>query len=236
MINELDNKSEETKTEVTPDLNHDSNKDEAIGEQLSHLKPIEASPAHDFFDFLFELLKTGVIVVIFALLIRYFAIQPFIVDGSSMLPNYTDKEYLLAEKISYLIGDPGRGDVIVFQYPKNPSLNYIKRIIGLPGETVEINNDQIKVINSAHPNGLILTETYIPKDSLTEVTQANGLKVTLKDNEFFVLGDNREHSSDSREWGILPRSNILGRSWLSIAKLNSSIPKLYFKIHNHISY
>lgn len=212
---------------------------ENISEQLNNLKPVDPSPSRDFFEFVFDLVKTGVIVLIFALLIRYFAIQPFIVDGQSMMPNYTDKEYLLAEKISYLFGEPKRGDVVVFQFPKNTSVNYIKRIIGLPGETVKIKDNKITIINSEHPKGFDLGEAYISKDSRTDVPEADGYVKRLKDNEYFVLGDNREHSSDSREWGILPKNDILGRAWVSIAKLgteSSNLPHFYLKVHGRVSF
>lgn len=208
-------------------------------EQLNNLQPAPPAPARDFFEFLFDLLKTGIVVLILALLIRYFAVQPFIVDGNSMVPNYQDKEYLLAEKISYLVGDPKRGDVVVFRFPKDPSVNYIKRIIGLPGETVKIKDDQVIVVNSSHLEGIVLNETYIPKNSLTEIGNTNGYEKKLNDSEFFVLGDNRQHSSDSREWGILPRANLLGRAWVSIAKLgseSSNLPQFYFKIHDKVMF
>ena len=212
---------------------------DSASEQLNNLQPSPPAPARDFFEFLFDLFKTGVVVLVLALIIRYFAIQPFIVDGNSMVPNYHDKEYLLAEKVSYLVSQPKRGDVVVFRFPKDPSVNYIKRIIGLPGETVKIKDDQITIINSAHPEGLILNETYIPKDSLTEVGNADGYEKKLNDNEYFVLGDNRQHSSDSREWEVLPKANLLGRAWVSIAKLgneNSNLPQFYFKIHDRTTF
>ncbi len=188
-------------------------------EQLNNLT-ISNNPAKEFLNFILDLLKTGVIVFIIAFALRYFAVQPFIVDGESMEPNFVNNEYLLAEKISYLIGQPQRGDVVVFKYPKNPSINYIKRIIGLPGETVKITNDQVIIINTDQPKGMILSEDYIPKDFLTLTTNQAPLISTLGPNEYFVLGDNREHSSDSREWGILPKENITGRAWLTILPLD----------------
>jgi len=185
-------------------------------EQLNSLT-INNNPAKEFLSFIFDLLKTGVIVFAVAFALRYFAVQPFIVEGESMLPNFVNNEYLLAEKISYLIGQPQRGDVVVFRYPKDPSVNYIKRIIGLPGETVKIETNKIIVVNAEFPDGLILSEDYIPKDYLTMPLKPGTIQsVTLGSNEFFVLGDNRQHSSDSREWGILPKENIAGRAWLTL--------------------
>lgn len=211
----------------------------ANSEQLNNLK-LENSPSHDFYVFIIDLLKTGLVVFIIAFVLRYFVVQPYIVDGESMMPNYVNNEYLLAEKVSYLFNAPQRGDVVVFRYPKNPSVNYIKRIIGLPGETVTIDeNDNIIVTNKDYPNGTIIKESYIPAGVKTNPPDNKTYSITLGNNEYFVLGDNREHSSDSREWGVLPKSNISGRSWLSIAKLGDSGFsgfQFYFKVHNRIKY
>ncbi|MDO8444156.1 MAG: signal peptidase I [bacterium] len=198
-------------------------------EQLNDLTAV-SNPARDFWEFLIDLIKTGAIVFIIAFALRYFAVQPYIVDGESMMPNYQNREYLLAEKISYSVGNPQRGDVVIFKYPKNPSLNYIKRIIGLPDEKVQIANNQITIFNARHPSGVVLTETYILKDSPTQTPNNSIYEITLKDNEYFVLGDNRGHSSDSREWGVLPKDNILGRSWLTLVPLNLA------GFHSHITY
>lgn len=198
-------------------------------EQLNDLTAV-LNPARDFWEFLIDLIKTGAIVFIIAFALRYFAVQPYIVDGESMMPNYQNREYLLAEKISYSVGNPRRGDVVIFKYPKNPSLNYIKRIIGLPDEKVQIANNQITIFNTGHPSGVVLTESYILKDSPTQTPNNSIYEITLKDNEYFVLGDNRGHSSDSREWGVLPKDNILGRSWLTLVPLNLA------GFHSHITY
>jgi signal peptidase I len=200
------------------------------GEELNQMT-IENDPVKDFFYFLWDLLKTGVIVFLIAFSIRYFLVQPFIVEGNSMLPNFVDQEYLLAEKISYIIGQPKRGDVVIFKPPANPSQNYIKRIIGLPGETVEISESEVKIINGDHPKGKSLGEEYIPKNTITRPLNNNDkTSVTLGDNQYFVLGDNREHSSDSREWGLLPKVNIIGRAWLTIKPLDR------FGIQHRIDY
>src|SRR3989338_4042633 len=198
-------------------------------EQLNDLTAV-SNPARDFWEFLIDLIKTGVIVFIIAFALRYFAVQPYIVDGESMMPDYQNREYLLAEKISYSVGNPQRGDVIIFKYPKNPSLNYIKRIIGLPDEKIQIANNQITIFNASHPSGVILNESYISKGSLTQPANNSTYEITLEDNEYFVLGDNREHSSDSREWGVLPKDNILGRAWLTLVPLNVA------GFHSHITY
>lgn len=189
------------------------------GEVLNDL-PLENDPVKDFFYFVWDLVKTGIVVFVIAFLIRYFLIQPFIVEGSSMLPNYVDQEYLLAEKLTFSLSAPKRGDVVIFKYPNNPSVNYIKRVIGLPGETVEISNNQVTIINKDHPNGVILNESYLPGSTQTLTADNKKFSSTVSENSYFVMGDNREHSSDSREWGLLPRANILGRAWLTVKPLD----------------
>lgn len=208
---------------------NENNEPESNAEELNNLKVVH-DPANDFFYFVFDLIKTAIIVFILAFSLRYFVVRPFIVDGESMMPNFVNNEYILAEKISYLIGQPERGDVVVFQYPGNPSVNYIKRIIGLPGETVKIANNKITIVSSSHPNGEVLTESYIPSDSKTYAMDQGSFEKTLGSNEYFVMGDNRQHSSDSREWGALPKTNIIGRAWLTIVPFNR------FGIHSRISY
>lgn len=189
------------------------------GEVLNDL-PLENDPVKDFFYFVWDLVKTGIIVFVIAFLIRYFLIQPFIVEGSSMLPNYVDQEYLLAEKLSFSLSSPKRGDVIIFKYPNNPSVNYIKRVIGLPGETVEIYNNKVTIINKEHPDGVVLNESYLPSNTQTLTSDNKKFSINVSENSYFVMGDNREHSSDSREWGLLPRANILGRAWLTVKPLD----------------
>ena len=192
--------------------------------------PLKKDPAGDFLYFLWDLIKTGAIVFIVAFSIRYFLVQPFIVEGSSMLPNFVDKEYLLAEKFNYFINEPRRGDVIIFRYPKNPSTNFIKRVIALPGETVEIENNKITIINDSHSNGVTLDESAYLDKNVNTFTQIKGkFTQTLGPDEYFVMGDNREHSSDSREWGVLPKSYIIGRAWLTLKPFDK------FGIHKRLS-
>lgn len=198
-------------------------------EELNNLE-VDDNPAKDFLYFLVDLLKTGIVVFVIAFSLRYFAIQPFVVDGESMMPNFVNNEYILAEKVSYLTGEPKRGDVVVFRYPGNPNISYIKRIIGLPGETVLVENNQIKIINDQNPKGTVLKEDYIPKSSLTLASENDSLRIGLAGDEYFVMGDNRQHSSDSREWGPLPKNNIIGRAWLTL------LPSDKFGIQKHINY
>jgi len=150
-------------------------------------------------------------LLIIGLLFRFFVLQPFIVDGNSMEPNFHDKEYLLVNQMTYRLRPPQRGEVIIFRYPKDPREDFIKRIIGLPGEKVEINNGQIFI------NGRLLSEKYLnlAEDGSGSASGEN-LQIVLGNNEYFVMGDNRNHSSDSREWGPLARNFIIGRAWLNV--------------------
>lgn len=160
---------------------------------------------------LLEFLKTVAIIVIIAFFVRFYLIQPFVVEGSSMEPNFHSGEYLLVDKVSYRFRDIKRGEVIVFHPPSRPNLNYIKRIIALPGDNVQIKDGEISV------NGARLDEPYISGgETLIRNSFAANLTQKLGRDEYFVLGDNRDHSSDSREIGAVPRHNIVGRAWLVV--------------------
>lgn len=164
-----------------------------------------------FFLFLFETAKFAVITLAIILPVRYFLMQPFFVKGASMEPNFEDGQYLVIDELSYRLREPVRGEVVVFRYPVDPSQFYIKRIIGLPGETVEVADGNIKITNNEHPLGFVLDES---KYLSTAIATYGDLKKTLGQDEFFVLGDNRAASYDSRRWGVLPKKNIIGRAWL----------------------
>lgn len=142
--------------------------------------------------------------------IRYFLVQPFFVRGQSMEPTFSDGDYLVIDEISYRFREPERGEVIVFRFPGNERDFYIKRVIGLPGETVEIKAGKVRIYNSAHPSGLTLKEPYLPANLPTE----GDLRVRLGEYEYFVLGDNRRSSYDSRRWGTLKKKEIIGRVWI----------------------
>jgi len=164
-----------------------------------------------FKQFAFETLKIIIISLIIILPVRYYLVQPFYVKGQSMEPNFHDNEYLIINEISYRLNLPERGDIIVFKYPKNPSEFYIKRIIGLPGETIKIKDNQIIIFNAENPGGKILDENaYLAPGTET----AGNLSVTLNDNEYYVLGDNRASSKDSRYFGPVDKKYIIGRTWL----------------------
>ncbi len=162
----------------------------------------------NFFSFLFETAKIVILAVIIVVPIRYFIFQPFFVQGMSMEPNFHNGDYLIVDEITYRFMDPQRGEVVVFKYPKSPTQRYIKRIIGLPEETINIKEGQISIINQ---NGTwILDES----DYLLEAYTGGEIKVSLLKDEYFVLGDNRAFSSDSRRWGALSREFIVGKVYL----------------------
>lgn len=163
----------------------------------------------NFFSFLFELAKIVVISLVIIIPIRYFLIQPFYVKGASMEPNFYDHEYLIIDEISYRLGEPERGEIIVFRYPKDPQEYFIKRLIGLPGETIQIKNGEIIIFNDANSEGVILEEPYLEPG--TKTYALNEEKISIEENEFFVLGDNRNSSKDSRSFGKVDGSYITGK-------------------------
>ncbi len=186
------------------DLNKDKDKDQDDGSE-------DEGAIQTVGSFVWELIRIFILALIVIVPLRIFVAEPFIVSGSSMRPNFHDREYLIIDKLSYRFHEPARGDVIVFKYPKDPSQYFIKRIIALPGEKVRVDQGHVIVLNTSHPNGEVLDEAYLPNQS---VTFGNAETVTLGSREFFVLGDNRLASSDSRVWGILPQDNIVGKVWL----------------------
>lgn len=162
--------------------------------------------------FVKEIVKLSLIALLVVLPIRLFIAQPFVVSGASMETTFSTGQYLIVDQLSYHFVDPARGDVIVFRYPKDPSKYFIKRIIGLPGDTVTIEGNDVSIRNKDHLQGVILNEdSYAPR-----MSENNMLSETLGTNEYFVMGDNRDASSDSRMWGTLPRANIVGRAFLRL--------------------
>ena len=172
------------------------------------VNPEKASKASTFKNLVWEWVKVIVVALILAWIIRSFIIEPFVVEGASMDPTFSTGQYLIVDRISYRFETPKRGDVIVFQYPNDPRLDYIKRIIGLPGEEISINNGVTTIKNSEMPNGFTLDESYVT-ESHKSYTNVTSLK--LGPTQYFVMGDNRAFSSDSRAWGPLDSSLIIGR-------------------------
>lgn len=150
-----------------------------------------------------------VISLIIIIPIRYFLIQPFYVKGASMEPNFFDHEYLIIDELTYRFNDPQRGDIVVFRYPRNPQEYFIKRVIALPGEEVEIREGSVYIYNEENPDGVLLYENYLSPGEKTYGLIEEKLK--LGEDEYFVLGDNRNSSKDSRSFGPVNRSFVTGR-------------------------
>ncbi len=157
-----------------------------------------------------DLFTLALLIVLVVLPLRAFVISPFVVDGESMHPTFQNLDYLIIDEISYRFSAPTRGDVVVFRYPLDPSVFYIKRIIGLPGETVSIGRGVVTVKTSSGQE-LALREPYITTEDATY-----SKNVTLGSGEYFVMGDNRPNSSDSRVWGPLPEKDLIGRVLLRL--------------------
>lgn len=175
--------------------------------------------------FLIEVIQIVAISAAIIIPVRYFLIQPFYVKGASMEPEFYDHEYLIIDELSYRFGDPGRGDIVVFRYPRDPSQFFIKRVIGLPLETVEVDDGRVTLYNTEYPDGILLEEDYL-EISFT----AGNKRVTLGEDEYFVLGDNRDASLDSRSFGAVSRSLIVGKVWLRglpLSKINLFSPPDY---------
>ncbi len=170
----------------------------------------------EIFAFIWETVKIVAISLAIILPIRYFLVQPFFVKGASMESNFQDGDYIFVDELSYDFHNPARGDVIIFRYPLDQTQFFIKRVIGLPGETIQIKNDQVTIYNQTHPEGFVLDEPYLDPGQQT----LGDMRMTLDDNEYFVMGDNRLQSSDSRRWGPVNRSLITGRAFVRLWPLN----------------
>jgi len=165
--------------------------------------------------FFTELLKFALIAVVIVVPIRLFVAKPFIVSGASMDPTFKTGQYLIVDELTYHFEVPERGQVIIFKYPKDPSQYFIKRIIGLPGETVSIKGGTV-YITKTDGTTFELNEPYVKN-----VGNGADMSVTLPADQYFVMGDNRPESSDSRYWGLLPKQNIVGRAYVRLLPLNA---------------
>lgn len=163
-----------------------------------------------FVSFIFEVLKVVIISLAIIIPIRYFLIQPFYVRGASMEPNFHDNEYLIINEISYRFSDPDRGDVVIFREKKDVNDYLIKRVIGLPGEKIQILGGEVKIFNDENPEGAVLEENYLEKGIFT----SGNTTTTLAEEEYFVMGDNRNSSLDSRSFGPIVKDDIVGRAWI----------------------
>ncbi|MFZ2523077.1 MAG: signal peptidase I [Minisyncoccia bacterium] len=161
-----------------------------------------------------EVITFILIAVCIVLPFRIYIAEPYLVDGRSMDPTFETGDYLIVDKLSYRLREPERNTVVVFHYPNNPGKSFIKRIIGLPGETVVGNGDDVTIINTENPDGFKIDQSYVTHK------QPSTFKVTLLDDEYFVMGDNRAESFDSRAWGPLNRKFISGKPVLRLLPIS----------------
>lgn len=153
---------------------------------------------------LWEVVKVVAMALAIVVVVKHFLFQPFYVKGASMEPTYEDHEYLIIDELTYRFHPPARGEVVVFRYPNDTSQFFIKRVIGLPGEKVEVRDDNVWI------NGQLLNESAYLADS---VKSSGTIDITLSSKEYFLMGDNRQASLDSRIFGPVNRSYIVGRTW-----------------------
>ncbi len=163
-------------------------------------------------NFLKEIFKFTIIALAIVIPVRTYIAQPFIVSGASMDPTFITGQYLIVDQLTYHLNNPRRGDVIILKNPLNPSIYFIKRIVGLPNETLIMNTGKVTIKNNDNPEGFQLDEKYITQNHRTSDT----FEIKLSPTEYFVMGDNRPESSDSRSWGPLDEKYIVGRPVLRL--------------------
>ncbi|MFH0890634.1 MAG: signal peptidase I [Candidatus Liptonbacteria bacterium] len=168
-----------------------------------------------FFASALEVLEVAFVALGLVFVIRTFLVQPFLVQGASMSPNFSNGDYLLIDELSYYLREPKRGEVVVFRFNQGDQereslVYYIKRVIGLPGETIEMKEGKVIVYNTENKEGFTLDENYLPRGRETLVRPGGQTKFALKEGEYLALGDNRSYSYDSRDWGVVHRDWIVG--------------------------
>jgi signal peptidase I len=161
-----------------------------------------------------ELVRYVLIALIIVIPFRIYVAQPYVVDGSSMDPTFKTGDYLIVDQLSKRFEEPKRESVVIIRYPKNPSTFFIKRLIGFPGETVEIKDGAVSIYNEKTKENIKLNEPYVIYDKNENFSEKLG------DDQYFVMGDNRAGSYDSRMWGTLPKKYIIGRPILQLLPLN----------------
>lgn len=160
--------------------------------------------------FFLEVIKIAILAGVTIGLVRYFIFKPFYVQGHSMESTFFEKEYLIIDELTYRFREPIRGEVLVFHSPNNPGDFFLKRIIGLPGERVTLEDNKIIIYNDDNPQGVVLEETYLDMGIVTQGSES----ISLGPDQYYVLGDNREASLDSRRFGPIDKDAIVGRAWL----------------------
>jgi len=172
------------------------------------MKEIIKNTIKEAIFFVFEVVKIVFIALVIVMPIRYFVFQPFIVKGISMEPNFHDGDYLIVDEATYRLRQPERGEVVVFRFSQGVSQRFIKRIIGLPGEEIEIENGQIIITDKLGSKQVLDELNYLPSQTFG----IGDMQISLGKDEYFVLGDNRFNSYDSRKWGALQKEDIIGRA------------------------
>ncbi len=185
----------------------------------SEAAPQASTPnKHPFWHAVREWVQVIIIALIIALPIRWLVAEPFIVNGASMDPTFATGQFLIVDRLTYRFEPPQRGDVIVFEYPNDPSIYYIKRIIVLPKESFSVTDGKVFVANAAHPKGFIVDSSFVAAD---HSSYDNIATTTMDATHYFVMGDNRAQSSDSRVWGPLDRHFIIGRPIVRLLPINN---------------
>lgn len=177
--------------------------------------PPQAAKRGGVKESMFDFIKFAVISIAIVIPVRLFIAQPFVVSGASMVPAFESGHYLIIDEVSYRFEDPKRGEVVIFRFPPEPSKYLIKRVAGLPGETVEIKGEDIIIRNADNPDGFTWQQ-----GARNERRKTGSQKVVLGADEYFVIGDNRDASADSRLWGPLRRKLIVGRPLLRLFPLD----------------
>lgn len=178
----------------------------SMEEEIKKTKTLKVAASAGLF--LLEIIKLAILAGLMILFIRHFLFKPFYVNGASMEPNFEDKDYLIIDELSYRFREPRRGEVVVFRYPDDEKEYFIKRIIGLPGERVKVSEGRVTIYNLEYPEGMVIQEDYLPDGLLTQGNRT----IYLGDDEYFVLGDNRNNSYDSRKFGAIDKDVIVGRT------------------------
>lgn len=158
---------------------------------------------------LIDFIKFAIITLVIVIPIRIYVVQPFIVNGASMSPTFETGQYIIVDQLTYQFSEPARGDVVIFKFPQDPSKFFIKRIIGLPGETVKIEDGVVKIFDKDNVE-VDLKEPYV------KLSRTSSSETKLTDTQYFVMGDNREASLDSRIWGPLEEKYVVGRAYIRL--------------------
>lgn len=178
-------------------------------------QPVQPSQPKTLWQNITEWIKVIAVALLIALPIRYFVAEPFIVSGASMDPTFSTGQFLIVDRLSYRFSEPKRGDVIIFKYPNDPNIYYIKRIIGLPNETIDIEDGKTTITDT--------TGKKVPLDqSYVEAKHAShdSYHTSMGSSDYFVMGDNRAQSSDSRIWGLLDKKFIVGRPFVRLLPIS----------------